>query len=80
MVSGSILSSWLRLLRFLRASVACHKGFTVVSYVSFAVRTGSCRVVSGDHLQGNSGARACVSWFGVCVNLMGLLVLASLVF
>ena len=55
MVSGSISLSWLRLLRFLRASVACQKGFTVVSYVSFAVRTGSYRVVSGGHLQGNSG-------------------------
>ena len=60
--------------------MACRKGFTVVSCVSFGVRTGSCRVVSGGHLQGNSGVRACVSWFGVCVNLMGVPVLASLVF
>ena len=80
MVSGSILSSWLRLLRVLRASVACRKGFTVVSCVSFAVRTGSCRVVSGGHLQGNSGGVSDDARARVCVILMGLLVLASLVF
>jgi len=61
-------------------SVACRKGFAVVSCVSFGVCTGFCGVVSGGHLQGNSGGVSDDARAHVCVILMGLLVLTSLVF